>query len=272
MNYKVSDERRKKFASLYMLNYMINTPKAIPVLLEGNDQDLEAILEFMMVKNLVEIKDQKYVPTEKGRDQLVRFMKRYQDYLKNFDVFCAVDLNEGEFAFQYIDEYDDDYDAWAEFLEEERWEDLRIAVAEYKKIDPVEIVFMSFINEGYYGKTDEGWQFDLLLGSIWDEITEVCETSLHVDDLGWEDDDGEVTGEEVMKDILAQGADLNNKIREEAEKIDEAVGVERFADDDPDSKRYVEEVEIEPVRVEIYESYYSPGYVNPIWLAPLFLF
>ncbi len=67
---------------------------------------------------------------------------------------------------------------------------------------------MSFLNEGRFGKDDNGWQFDLLLGSVWDEILEICNTTLSVEDLGWSDDQGSVSGEDVIKDIVAQGSVL----------------------------------------------------------------
>ena len=40
-NYTQSNEQKKQFAGVYLLNVMVNTPLTFPVLLEGNDQDLE---------------------------------------------------------------------------------------------------------------------------------------------------------------------------------------------------------------------------------------
>ena len=68
-----------------------------------------------------------------ARQQVVRFKDRYQDFLKNFDCYCAVDLGEGEFAFEEFWEYEDE-DEWCSYLDQERWEDLRVAVAEFKKL------------------------------------------------------------------------------------------------------------------------------------------
>jgi hypothetical protein len=269
--YKISDDQKKKFASLYMLNYMINTPKKIDIILDGDNEDLESILEFMMANDLIKIVDGNYVPADKGKDQLEIFLKRYQDYLRNYDIYCAVDLGAGEFAFESVDKFGDDFARWAEFLEDERFDDLRIAVAEFKKVNPIEIVFMSFVNEGYYGRSEEGWQFDLLLGSVWDDIIDICESALHINDLSWEDDEGFVSGEEVMKDILSEGAKLNEQLAKEISEEEEYLNCETYGDD-PDDDRYVDPVRVERIEVEVYESYYDPFYVSPVWLVPLFLF
>ncbi len=275
MKFTITDKQKKQFAAAYLLNYMINTPKSFPVYLEGNEQDLEGLLEFMLDQGYVEIKNsEKYVPTEKGREVLVRFSKRYQDFLKNFDIFCAVDLEEGEFAFASMFDYIEDRGKWQKFLHQERWEDLRIAAALFKKLDPVEIVFMSFLNEGKYGHTKNGWEFDLLLGSVWDEIIEICNNALLVEDLGYEDDEGEVSGEEVMEDILAQGAELNRELIEKAaeyDEEDEELFDEDDYDDDADDEHYVETVVVERVGYDVYDAYYDPFYVSPVWLVPLFL-
>ncbi|MDQ8204205.1 hypothetical protein [Pelagicoccus sp. SDUM812003] len=207
-NYTVSETQKQQFAAIYLLEYMINAPKVFQLMLEREEEDLEPILEWLLTRDFIQIKDQeKYAPTEKGRDALQRFMRRYTDFLTFFDVFCAVDLQEGTFAFASYFDFDNKLE-WQRFLNDERWEDLRVAVAAYKGIDPVEIVFMSFLSENRFGRNETGWQFDLLLGSVWDEILEICKTAVSAEQLGWEDDDGFVPGESVIKDVIEQGLAL----------------------------------------------------------------
>lgn len=271
--YEITEEQKKQFASTYLLNYMINTPKTFPVFLEGNSEDLEPVLEYLMQQKCIEIKDKKlYIPTKKGREVLVQFRKRYQDFLKNFDIFCAVDLEEGVFAFEDYLDYIEKPQQWEIYLQEERWEDLRVAVAKLKGLNPVEIVFMSFLNEGRYGKTESGWEFDLLLGSIWDEIAEICENALKIDDLAFEDEEGFVSGEDVLQDIMAQAAELNIELAKEAEKMDAKAAEEEieYYEDEPDDEYYVEEVIIEDLSYDTYYGYRDPYYVSPIWLILLF--
>lgn len=217
-NYSVSEAQKSQFAAIYLLEYMINAPKLFALMLEREEEDLEPILEWLLVRDLIQIKDEaRYTPTEKGREALKRFMKRYSDFLTFFDVFSAVDLEEGSFAFADYFDYDDQ-SQWFRNLNQDRWEDLRIAVAAYKGIDPVEIVFMSFVNEGRFGRNETGWAFDLLLGSVWDEILEICNSAISVEQLSWESDDGPVPGEDVIQDILTQGLALVQELhqREEA--------------------------------------------------------
>jgi len=250
---------------------------SIPVFLDGNNQDLEPVLEYLMSKEYAEIENnEKYIPTGKGREVLVRFMRRYQDYLKHYDIYCAVDLGEGEFAFEDYFEYDftddEDVEEWQSYLNEERWEDLRVAVSAFKKLNPVEIVFMSFLNEGRFGETDEGWQFDLLLGSVWDEILEICNSAVTVDELGYvAEDDRRIGGEDVIKDVITQGAELNMDLKKKEEEL--------YGDGEEDGAepgengggRVVEEVIIEEESYDVYESYYDPFYVSPCWGYLIFI-
>ena len=249
--YSVSEEEKKEFASAYLLERMIKGKMTFPLWLEGNDKDLEQVLEFMLTRDYVEIQNDRYVAAAKGRKVLANFSRRYTDYLKNFDVFCAVDLEEGNFAFESWLEIEDD-DIWDAYLSEDRWEDLRVAVAAYKGLNPVEIVFMSFLNEQRFGDAGEGWQFDLLLGSIWDEILEICNTALTVDDLGYEGEDGPVSGKSVIEDIMKQGAELNRWLRQEE------------GDDDEDENASAS------VRIGQTEGYQDPDYVSPVWRKKIY--
>lgn len=258
--YAVSEDDKKSFASIYMLDLIINQRKKIPVLLEGQDRDLEPVLEAMLTKDLVDIQNNVYIATQKGRKALSDFTARYIDFLKNFDVFSAVDLEEGSFAFEKWLEIEDD-DVWDEWLEEERWEDLRVAVADYKGINPVEIVFMSFLNEKRFGNQGEGWQFDLLLGSIWDDILVICNSALSIDDLGYEDEDGNlVSGEEVLRDVISQGAELNVELHEEEAKDTSS----SWKPDGFGSGSFADRVRPEPNAWHSRE-YRDPKYVNPVW-------
>lgn len=258
-HYSISDEQKKQFAAAYLLEWLVNNDKKIPVYLEGNDKDLEPVLEYMMMKEYISIPDKAtYQPTDKGKEVLNCFTKRYRDFLVNFDVYCAVDLAKGTFAFSRFFDFDSDT-TWANYLDDERWDDLRIAVAAYKKINPVEIVFMSFLREGRFGNQGDGWQFDLLLGSIWDEILEIADSALRCEELGYTDDEGTVNGESVLEDIIRQGAELNIALRKqerEARKDDP----ENDDDDEYDDEIYDETV-----------NYIEPAYVSPWWLMLLFI-
>jgi hypothetical protein len=206
--YEIKPGQRELFAGIYLLDHMVGKPTSIPIFLEGNDQDLEPVLEWLLTHGHVEIlNEEAYVPSAKGRDLHKKFGQRYRDYLTNYDLYCAVDLAAGEFAFARYHDIEDE-DEWDTYLEDPRWEDLRVPVAAQKGLDPIEIVFMSFLNECRFGRDTSGWQFDLLLGSVWDEILNICNTAIKTEALGWCDDQGEVPGETVLNDIIAQGTAL----------------------------------------------------------------
>ena len=259
--HSITDEQKKLFASAYILDLMCNHGLKLTLLLSEEEQDIEPILEFMLQREYIKIKDdQFYIPSEKGKSVLKNFLLRYQDYLKNFDIFCAVDLEEGNFAFEKFWEIEDE-DEWQQYLNQENWDDVRIAVAEFKKLDAVEIIFMSFLNEGHFGKTPSGWEYDLILWSVWDEILEICNDNITIEELGYEDDDGsKISGEAVIKDIIAQGAKLNKELQDEEDDDDMDEDDDDNGDDGND-----DEVVVEEVTVETYNSYLDPYYLSPCW-------
>ncbi|MCF6311971.1 MAG: hypothetical protein L3J39_05930 [Verrucomicrobiales bacterium] len=204
----INEEQKMRFAALFLLEYIINKPMLFSIWLERDDSDLEPILNWMQAQQWIEIKNENhYEPNLKGRQVLELFIKRYAEFVYFFDVFSGVDLGEGTFAFSQYFDFDNDAD-WQRHLQDERFEDMRIAVAEHLDIDAVEIVFMQFAREERFGKDATGWQFDLLLGTIWDEILNICNEATDVSELSYQDEHGEVSGKQVISDILSQGAQL----------------------------------------------------------------
>ena len=265
MSYTVSEEQKKRFAGIYLLEYMINTPHAIPIFLDGNDRDLEPVLEWLMMQGYIQIlKNEKYIPHPEGRKELEKFLRRYSEYLTMFDIFCAVDLAAGEFAFSRYFDFDTDTE-FHDYLNDERWDDLRVAVADYKEMDPVEIVFMSFISERRFGRDESGWQFDLLLGSVWDEILNICNTAIPWQALGYEDEEGQVPAEDVISDIIEQGTDMMLDLLEREEQ---EAGYEPFNDienSEVDDDYYVDRVDMPGYDPRYYDRYRDPNYKSSWW-------
>ena len=266
--YSIDEEKKMQFAGIFVLEYMINKPSIFNLLLEGNDIDLEPILEWLMVKKYVDIENkEKYVPTEKGRESLSLFLARYTEFLNIFDIYCAVDLGNGEFAFDDYFDYQES-GGWKNFLDQERFEDLRVAVASFKNMDPVEIVFMSFINEDRFGKDESGWQFDLLLGTVWDEILDICNCALAWQDLGYEDDEGQVDAKVVIEDIIKQGTELMMELhKQETNFAAQEITQSELDDKKDDNETYVERVVVEEYPYDYYDPYYDPYYVSPLWFG-----
>ena len=126
-------------------------------------------------------------------------------------------------------------------------------VAEYKKIDPLLIVFLSFVNEGLFD-AEACWQSDLHDDELWLQVQELCNCSVAIEDLGFDDpEDGKIEGGEVLEDIIREGAEMNLELKAiEQELIAEA--------GEGDS---IEVVDIDAQ----YSPYFEPDYVAPVWRA-----
>jgi hypothetical protein len=259
----VSDEQKLRFAGIFLLEYMINHPRIFQLWLEDQDSDLEPILEWLLTKEWIQIREAKdYIPTEEGRDVIKRFMERYARFVYFFDVFSGVDLGAGEFAFERYFEILEP-DEWQAYLHDERFEDVRIAIAEHLGIDAVEIVFMSFIREDRFGRDATGWQFDLLLGSVWDEILDVCNSATDVSELGYPDGDRWIDGSIVAEDILQQGGKLLGKLLAQADSVIKGTGPSHGGGNE--SERVVAPVEFPPASDFNFANYIEPANRDRFW-------
>lgn len=244
----ITEDNKKTFKAIIILNEMINGTHKFKTVDNGDDSVLEPLFIELMSKDYVRTAAGAYQVTTKGMDVFNTFMKRYTEYLKVYDIFSFIDLEKGEFAFARYYDFETD-EAWFDFTDNERFDDLRIAVAIFKKLDPAEIVFMSFINENHFDTTAAGWQIDLVSDNSWKEIEDICETAIKPEEVG----------ESAMLDIISQGSDLMIKLMEEEKNTEQ------------DNNTSVEEEVVEEETVEYYEPYYDPYYVSPVWLLPLFL-
>ena len=255
MRYELLEKDKDRFISLVLLNEIINQQVYPPVKVIGEDIYLDNYLKLMLSKGWLEVKNDVYIPTPAGRTELESFYVKYSEYLKLFDIFCAVDLTEGTFAFEEINNPAFDDDRWADFLANERFSDVRVAVAEFKGINPIEIVFMSFLTEGRFEVGIERWQHNLTGNNIWNEIIDICNTGITKEYL---DIDG------VLENVIIKGAEISLELLKQIEP-------EKLSDDkyltEEITEEYVEVVEIPIYDYDYYYSYYDPYYVSPIWLV-----
>ena len=245
----ITDDNKKTFKAIILLNELINGTHKFRTVDNGDDSVLEPLFIELLSKGYIQTTGINYEVAAKGQDVYNIFMKRYTEYLKVYDIFSFVDLEKGEFAFARYFDFDSD-DAWADFTNDERFDDLRIAVALFKKIDPAEVVFMSFINENRFDTTSAGWQMDLVSDNTWKEIEEICKTAIKPEEVG----------EDAMADMIGQGSELMIKLLEE--EINQQKN---------NNSNYNQDEVVEEETVTYYEPYYDPYYVSPIWLLPLFL-
>jgi hypothetical protein len=258
----VTPNDKKTFQAIFVLDYL--TRGNIKTVANGDDKFLEPILIELMSKGYIRTSGIDYVTTPKGDEVLSLFMKRYTEYLRLYDVFGFVDLDAAEFAFAKYFDFDSDAQ-WDSFKSNPRFEDVRIAVAMFKKLNPAEIVFMSFINEGRFDTASTGWQIDLLSDAIWNEIEEICATALKPEQLG----------DDAMADLTEQGCRLAVSLIEEEAKM-EAKRIKENASSTSLGAQYYdvtvhEETIVFEESYEPYYAYYDPFYISPFWLVPLIL-
>jgi len=254
VKYILDPKKKKELAFAFLIDQMIDK-QDFSVLLTGNNSLLESLFVEMLSLKLVKIENNFYKVDTKGQEFIDVFFKKYSEFLKFYDIFCAVDLTAGEFAFTKFYDFASD-EEWKVYLNQERFEDVRVAVCEFKKIDPIEIVYLSFLNEGRID-TSKNWQFDLISDLMWDEILSICNTAIPLEDLLVND---------AIQDIIQQGSQIMMDLlkEENSRKLEELKN-------NVSNEEYNEEVTYVTEEVEYYDPYlYDPYYVSPCWLL-LFL-
>ena len=177
-------------------------------LAETDDEGLESLLNFMESRGTLTVEeDNYYKATDKGHEVYQDLVKQLEAYVTHFEVYAYVDLEQGIFG-----------DPETDLLEGDKWSDLRVAVAEHKGIDPYRVVFLAMLSaETFYENPD--WKFDLSMGTLFQEMKQIVLEQLHVDDLGYSDSEGKVSGEEVIRDIIEQGSELVAKRKSREQEI-----------------------------------------------------
>jgi hypothetical protein len=266
--YKLTTEQKKYFCSVLLLEDMNNFDKEYPILLEGDDELLEPLFVHMMANDWIETKKSTYGVTNEGRKVLRNYIEKLYEFRSIFKVFCAIDIDTDEIGYNKFFDFDTDEQFYAH-LQEDRFEDLRVAVCELKGINPLEIIFLEFVDGGEYDFEEEGWQADLVTGLIWDDLLDVANSNLHLDELGKYDEDDTLveTGKEFMVRMIKDGTELMVGLIKKQAEVDEE---EDDDDDDDIEEEYVESTTEnfidEPVyNHTYYESYYDPYYISPCW-------
>jgi len=216
-------------------------------------QKLKPIFDRMISSDLLTVdKNHYYLITDKGGDLLDNFYDRYNEFLKFYDIFCAVDLTLGEFAFEKIfDMTDEEFDF---YINDTRWVDLRVAVCEFKKIDPIQMVFLSFLRDGKIDVHQNNWVDELTSESIWSKIIDIVDSSISMETLMVDDQIKNIIerGSILLKELLEREKYIDGGICE-TETIVTTTTEENMVEDDYDDMMY-------------YAPYcYDPFYISPCW-------
>lgn len=273
---------REQYVTLLLLNHIINEGGQIPIMMQDEYRILEPLIIKLVAKGYLQIPSGSdvYRPTSKGRESLKIFMQRFAEYIQIYDVYCAVDLQDGTFAFENFFNFNTD-DEWNNYLNQpNKWTDCRVAVAEFKKINPIEIIFMSFLKNGRFDLSQTGWQTDIFTGLIWKEIQDICNSNFSVDEIN-NGDNGRMPiliarGQEVIIEHRRR-EDENRQINQQADEQD-SINQQNQNTEEVIEETVVTEYVEEPIFLDnyfqpynYYTVYNDPFYVSPFWLVPLFL-
>lgn len=279
LRYSMTPAMLEVFQDIYVTRRMVNDPLNMSVLFETPYDWLQDIVGRLYQKDWVELKGNYFVPTALGREKVVVAENRFYDFLKMFDGFHSVNYATGTFAIaSYLDMDDATYHAYINNNETYGWQDFRVAVAERKGLNPLEIVFMSFLKGKMFDTHPNGWQFAVASGEMWDEVVQVCTTAIHMDQLG--DPERGITPEDDIDAIITAGSALFIQLMQRQAKEDAERAAQKAATATAE-KVYTEVVETETTMYEtvryverVEPVYYTPTYyrqyaVNPVYLSPV---
>lgn len=199
-----------------LMSLMIENAQRFEPTLNGDDKYLEPILMDLIKNNWTIAGVTGYEPTLVGRKAYEAWIKKLYTLNERLEVFCGVDLSAGEFAYEKFYDFKSD-EEWRVYLEQSRFVDLRIVVAQEYRLDPGEFVFMSFLNEGRWNNLEQGsersgWQFDLVSGKLLEEINTIVANTIKKDELGYTHEGKTITGEAVLMDVISRGEELLVKL------------------------------------------------------------
>ena len=205
--YFVSNAKQQKLIEFLILYCLIEKQDRFFFPFLDDTKYLEKFLFMLEEKGSLTRKDKEFKITQSGKEIYEQWLKTFDIYCDQYEIYSAIDLELGEFAWERKDELLEE--EWSAYFHQERFDDLRIAVAEYYDTDPGEMIFLHWILSEDFLQHSK-WQFDLYSGLYFSKLEELIEQSIHIDDLGYydEESDEEISGEEVIEDIVREGSKI----------------------------------------------------------------
>lgn len=217
MEYKLSDSQINQFQKLVVLDNLYNGHYSPSLILTGNDELLEDILSEMLGDGLLELEASGYKISKKGREEIEKLNKKLCSYRDVYKIYSAIDTGRGEIGYEKYYDFETD-DAFIQYINQERFEDLRIAVSILKGINPFEMVFLEMIDDGRFdSQSFSNWQTEMFTKDIWNEMKDIVNSAIKPDDLGEED----YSGEEVLELIIDQATQVSLKLLQLDEQLSE---------------------------------------------------
>lgn len=267
----LSDEQVKLFNFRTILYQIEQNKYRLPLLPEaGSAADLiKDILAQMHAEGYLELGSDAYRMTNKGREELQNMAEQYHSMVEHYEIFAAVDLDNSCFL-----EADDDrhQKVMIDGQEYDRFIDLRVAVMRFKGTNPFDMIFLTLLRENRIA-TQPNWEFDMALGKeLYKEIEEIVNSAYSLQDLTnlhKQNDNGDIPGSDILKDVIRAGNDINRERKAQAEQTPSAPA---RRNGHSESHYVTETVEVyepfytyEYVPYDYYDYYTDPFYVEPCW-------
>lgn len=260
----LSDDDVKRFNYRTILYKMDQENYAVPLIADANSgvSFISDLLTEMAADEYLTIGGSAYEIAPKGRQELETMADQYHSLVEHYDVFAGVDLDSSCFI-----EADEDPGEQVEIEGElyDRFVDLRVAVMRFKDISPFDMVFLNLLREGRIGAKDN-WEFDMALGKeLYQEIEDIVNSAYNLEDLtglGKENDNGEIPGSDILKDVIVAGNAVNQERKQAAREAEAAAQAEAEAEQEQEQQLFQDH---EYETVTYYEHYQDPFYVEPCW-------
>jgi len=249
MKFKLTDDLIIKFQSLIILHEMLDCRTKFDVNFSmGNE-----IFPKIMALGFIELKGIIFIPTDKGIKLFDQYNQAFLEFNKLFDIYNSVDVqnNVPVFAFDKYFDFDTD-EQWECYFKDPKWWELRIAMCEYKsfhgtkEINPFDIIFMMFLNEGRFELKSDLDILDLLSKETWEIMLKIYEDPnlMHYQPVTGDPSD---ISTELMNAIVSEGNRVMNKL----------IQIQKNRNIIDDDSKY-----IETVYVEYYD---DPYYISSAW-------
>lgn len=276
---ELSDQEVKDFNYRTIL-YKMDQDKYKLELLSDNVSFLSELLNDMVADGYLEVGSSEYKITKKGKDDLQNMADQYYSLVEHYDIYAHVDLDnacfleEGDDASEKVMINGEEYD---------RYIDLRVPIMRFKHISPFPMVFLNLLREGRIASKSD-WEFDMALGKeLYKEVEEIVNSAYtlkDLTDLGHTNDNGEIPGSDILKDVIVFGNDTNKERKQaqvEAQKAAEKEATQQAQQEDYYEEEVVEETTYSYQRqprfftsysynsYDYYDNYHDPFYVEPCW-------
>lgn len=270
-DWTLTADEKLNFQSLFLL-YLITEGKVLfPNFLTGRLRYIQKGIDLLEDKKLIfqkeEFDEKKvlgfkigkadvsyvYEPSDEAFKIVKSYKKRYEEYIKLYDVYAYVDPEKGKFAlnkYKKIKLKENGKELWWDYLNDDRWVDYRVPISVFKGLDPREFIFYSFIDEEKFmphpDDDEHEWAETLFLGKIWDEMYHILDSS----PLWEEQADSIEESKEIMETIINEGANviksqrkkLNKYIKEQNSKLYSFQDFEDlYKEEDPEQEYYFDD-------------------------------